>query len=85
LKNKNDIIELIDGIDFTQKICEEIVAVINERTTLYLKEKQYYLLENIAVNLCHFYEAIEDIFTRIARIVDGRLPSSRNFHQALLE
>lgn len=85
MKNKNDIIELIDGIDFTQKICEEIVAVINERTTLYLKEKQYYLLENIAVNLCHFYEAVEDIFTRIARIVDGRLPSSRNFHQALLE
>lgn len=84
--NKNEIRIIISEIDFIQDVCQHLKDNINERISAIKKRgSSYSELEGLAINMMHFYSAIESIFERIAKYVDCSLPTGQDWHQELLE
>jgi len=89
LIDKKKIQSLISGIDVTQVSSSQIVDIINRRVnrvgSFENEDDNNMALESLAVNLCHFYESLESMFSRIAKIVDGNMPSGGSWHDELLQ
>ena len=87
--DKKRIHGLISGIDVIQVSSGQIVDIINKRASRFAsfedREDNSMALESLAINLCHFYESLEAIFFRIAKIVDGHMPSGGSWRDELLQ
>jgi len=86
LLGKSDIRALISEIEWTQKICAQLVAGIDDKvTTVTEGDYAYVYLEALAVNLMHFYAAVESVFDKIARKIDESVPQGGSSHLELLK
>jgi hypothetical protein len=89
LIDKKKIQSLISGIEVIQVASSQIVDIINRRAkrvdSFNNEDDNTMALESLAINLCHFYESLESMFTRIAKTVDGSMPSGGSWHDELLQ
>ncbi|PSF27683.1 hypothetical protein C7H19_24920 [Aphanothece hegewaldii CCALA 016] len=77
------------------KLAQEIKLEISfleisiERSLLgwqrYLESNDQLYLDSVALGLHNFYSGLERLFEKVAKVVDGSLPSGANWHQLLLE
>lgn len=51
----------------------------------YLESNDQLYLDSVALGLHNFYSGLERLFEKVAKVVDGALPSGANWHQLLLE
>jgi hypothetical protein len=51
----------------------------------YLESNDQLYLDSVALGLHNFYSGLERLFEKVAKVVDGSLPSGANWHQLLLE
>jgi hypothetical protein len=60
-----------------------------ERSSLgwqrYLDSGDQLYLDSVALGLHNFYSGLERLFEKVAKVIDGTLPSGANWHQLLLE
>lgn len=74
-----------------QEIKMEIEQIENSisRSSLgwqrYLESSDQLYLDSVALGLHNFYSGLERLFEKVAKVVDGSLPSGANWHQLLLE
>jgi hypothetical protein len=78
-------------LKLAQEIKTEIVQIENsiQRSSLgwqhYLDSSDQLYLDSVALGLHNFYSGLERLFEKVAKVVDGTLPSGANWHQLLLE
>lgn len=51
----------------------------------YLESNDRLYLDSVALGLHNFYSGLERLFEKVAKVVDGSLPSGANWHQLVLE
>lgn len=77
------------------KLAQEIMAEVEqlERSVIrasqgwqrYLDSDDQLYLDSVALGLHNFYSGLERLFEKVAKVIDGTLPSGANWHQLLLE
>ena len=83
---KSDIKVLVSEIEWTQKVCEQLAAHINEKVSIINKKNyDYVYLEALAINIMHFYSAVESLFNKIAKKVDESPVTGDSSHKELLK
>lgn len=86
MPGKRDIKVLISEIEWTQKVCQQLVDNINEKIAIINKaDYDYVYLEAIAINVMHFYSAVESVFNKIAKKIDESPVKGDSSHQELLK
>jgi hypothetical protein len=51
----------------------------------YLNSSDSLYLDSVALGLHNFYNGLERLFEKVAKVIDGSLPQGANWHQLLLE
>jgi len=84
LAKENEYLALSQEIGFIEQVAEQFVdncLITSKRTKRKMDQES---LAWLALNALRFYIAIEDIFARVAKVVDETVPSGRDSHIPLL-
>ena len=84
MAKENDYLALSQEIGFIKQVAEQFVdncQITTKRTKRKLDQES---LAWLALNALRFYIAIEDAFTRIAKLVDETVPSGHDSHVTIL-